>query len=294
MSDIQIEMPIQQTEVMVVTNAPQGEFAMVIRLFEKDLRNNGAVNLNELIEHVLDLESKYQEKITDKELAVLSSLSLLLGTSQRVIEAKTASEKSPARMESARIETIKAQQEITTAILSNLDGNGKPIPEVSKYYRLVTEVFEDYFNPESPKLNDLGVETEAGFYQGVLGMVTAAFLFKQAGYEVRMPEPQYDLRWDVDLLVQSQEGKLYAVDITARTPRPTEGGEVGNAFSLDDKSGYPGFLRERLGLSGFLRINVPPLTHHESNEFYEDRATGYPSESAKNRFTQRLGEILQQ
>ena len=32
--------------------------------------------------------------------------------------------------------------------------------------------------------------------------------------------------------------------------------------------------------------------HHESNEFYDDRATGYPSELAKSKFSSKLDEIL--
>ena len=246
MSDNLVEAPTRDINVQVDQDT-QGEFAKVIRLFETDLRSNGAVTLNELLDHVLDLEAKYEDRLSDEELAVLGSLSLLLGISKKMIKAETSTPKLQTEITKNHLEAIGVQREIAGIILTNLDSNGKPKPEISRFYRIVAGVFEDYFNPENPKLEDAGIERKAGVFQGILGMTATAFLFKNAGYEIRYPPPQYDLEHEVDLLVRDREGKIYAVDITARTPRPTGEGEVGSAFSLGEKSGYPSFLKEKLG-----------------------------------------------
>lgn len=291
MADTQVETPIQDL-ALVIGQGQQSEFARVISLYGRSIRESGALTLNQLIDHTLDLESRYGEKLTDEEFAVLTSLSLLLGASQRVITAEAPPQTDRSQKEKAYLESISAQQEVTQIILSNLDAQGKPKPEISRYYRIVSIVFEEYFNPENPKLEDAGLEKEAYFYQGVLGMVTTALLFRNAGYEIRFPPPIYDLKHDVDLIVRDESGNTYAVDITARLPENL-GGESFDPLTLETKPVYPGHLRENLQISSFIKINVPPLWTHESNTFYEDRPTGYPSESAKNMFNQKLGKILQ-
>lgn len=279
----------------LVGHDSQGEFSKVISQFGHDLKENGALTLDQLIDHALEIESRYMDRLSDDELAVLATLSLLLGTSQREIKTRTSREPTSSEQRyKVWQETIGVEQEVAGLILSNVGEDGKPKSEVSKYYRLVASIYEDYFNPESPKLTDAGLERESKFFQGILGSVTTAFLFKSKGYEVRFPPALYDLKWNVDLLVKSPEGELFAVDITAKDPLFREGGQKA-AFSVETKDPPDGFPRHDLTITkGFLRVNVPPLTHHASLGFYEDRSTGYPSESAKSEFSSKIDEILRQ
>ena len=253
----------------------------------KDLNERGELSLNELLDKVYYWENIYGEKLSEGEFEVLSVLSMVLGTTKMVLDKSVGVRKTDVA-KSAFLESVTAQQEILKTVLANLGQDGKPKRAVAKSFALVTEIFEDYFNPEKPKLTTLGVEREAGLWQGIQGMMTTAFLFREAGWEIRLPPPKLDVDYDVDLIVRSPAGKVFAVDITAKMPQIIDDkGTLSEPFYLE-KRGVPHFPELPEDTKGLIRINVPPLRHHSSQEFYEDRITGFPTAGTINKFTRQL------
>jgi hypothetical protein len=255
----------------------------------KDLKERGFLSLNELLDKVYYWENIHGEKLSEREFEVLSVLSMVLGTAKMVLDKSVGVKKSEVT-KSTFLESVIAQQEILKTVLDNLDEDGKPKKGVVKSFALVTEIFEDYFNPQNSKLDTSGVEREAGLWQGIQGMMTTAFLFREAGWEIRFPPPQLDVDYDVDLIVRNTKGKIFAVDITAKMPRIIdEKGTLSEPFYIE-KRRVPPNISEKLAeaVEGSIKINVPPLRHYSSQEFYENRITCYPARSVISKFTNAL------
>jgi hypothetical protein len=213
----------------------------------------------------------------------------VLGTAKMVLD-KSVGVKKGEVAKSTFLESVIAQQEILKTVLGNLNEDGKPKKGVVKSFALVTEIFEDYFDPQNSKLNTSGVEREAGLWQGIQGMITTAFLFREVGWEIRFPPPQLDVNYDVDLIVKNPKGKIFAVDITAKMPQIIdEKGTLSESFCIEKKR-VPPYISAKLAeaVEGSIKINVPPLRHYSSQEFYENRITGFPARSAVSKFTSAL------
>lgn len=252
----------------------------------RDLNERGLLSLNELLDKVYYWENIHGEKLSEEEFEVLSVLSMVLGTTKMVLDKSVGVRKGEVE-KSAFLQSVTAQQEILKTVLGNLDEYGKPKRAVVKSFALVTEVFADYFDPENPKLDTAGAEREAGLWQGIQGMMTTAFLFRGAGWEIKFPPPELDVNFDVDLIAKNPAGKVFAVDITAKSPHIIdEAGTLSEPFSVQKKGVPPHFPPDlRQALQGAIKINVPPLKHHSSMAFYEDRITGFPAGSAIDKFT---------
>lgn len=256
------------------------------RDLRKDLSTSGELSLDELLNKVLDWENEHGEKLSDDEFEVLTILSLVLGTTKTVIEKSVGSK----GIEKFALEqSVQTQQEITKIILSNLDENGKPDRGTAKMFSLVTEIFEEYFNPETTKMTTPGAAVEGGLWQGIQGMVTTALLLKESGWDVRFPPKDYDIKYEIDLMAKSDSGDIFAVDVTAKTPKMTSGGRLESSFYAE-KRPIPRFIPRDVvkGVTGFIRINVPPLRHHSSRTFYSDRMVGFPAESSVESFKQMV------
>lgn len=285
----------QQAETEIGTSKPVLETAVVG--LRKDLRNelkeNGALSLDELLTSVYKWEKEHGARLTDEDFEVLEILSLTLGTSKFILRKNVGKEVKYEDTKMAYLESIRTQQEIVKTVLANLDKDGKPNQAIMKSLSLTTEIFEEYFDFENPKLTDLGAATEAGYWQGVQGMATTALLFHESGWEVRLPEAELDLHYDVDLLVITPSGDLYAVDVTAKSPRMTDdAGSLSSPFTVEKGRMQANLIRDKLqNLRGFIKVNVPPMRHHSSYDFYEDRLTGYPSKSSFSEFRQKVDEL---
>lgn len=252
----------------------------------KDLSQSGELSLDELLNKVMDWENVHGEKLTDNEFEVLTILSLVLGTTKTVIE-KSVGSRGIERF--ALEQSVETQQEITKILLSNLDENGKPDRGTAKMFSLVTEVFEEYFSPESTKMTTPGATVEGGLWQGIQGMVTTSLLLREAGWDVRFPPKDYDINYEIDLMAKNQDGEIYAIDVTAKTPKMTEGGGLEEPFYAE-KRPIPRYIPRDVveGVRGFIRINVPPLRHHASRNFYSDRMTGFPADNSVKSFMQMV------
>lgn len=255
----------------------------------RDIRERGLLSLNELLNKVYYWENIHGEKLSEQDFEVLSILSMVLGTTKMVLD-KSVGVKRDKIEKSAFLESAQAQQDIVRTVLANLGADGRPKRGVVKSLALVSEIFEDYFNPQNPKLDTSGIEKEAGLWQGIQGMMTTAFLFREAGWEIRLPPPELDALYNVDLIVQNPSGKIFAVDVAAKIPQViNEAGALSEPFYVEKKDvprHYPAELAETV--DGCLEINVPPLKHHASQGFYEDRVSGYPDQGAVSKFQQML------
>lgn len=256
------------------------------RDLKADLSNNGELSLDELINKVYDWENVYGEQLSDTEFEVLTVLSLVLGTTKTAIEKSVGSKGIETH---ALKQSVETQQEITRLILGDLDENGRPNRATAKMFGLVTEIFDEYFDPKNPKLTTPGAEVEGGLWQGIQGMVTSALLFREAGWEVKFPPINYDIKYEIDLLARNKEGEIFAIDITARTPKKLEDGTMETPFYAMKKP-VPRNIPPDVtnGLKGFIRLNVPPLRTDPGHEFYEDRLSGFPTEQSIENFKQMI------
>lgn len=273
-------------EAPVIKIAPTNLETAVLNLgkdLKEDLDRKGLLSLDELLDRVYDWENVYGEKLTDDEFEVFSILSLVLGTIKTVYENKAGREHTS---QNALINSVTTQQEIVKIVLSNLEKDGKPSRALMRSFGLVTEIFEEYFDPEKGRIEEGGVYTESGYWQGIQGMVTTALLFNNIGWEVKLPPPELDINYGVDLLVKDLENNIFAVDVTAKRPQIIDKkGTMSSSFFVEKKNipnNVPGNLINNL--EGFIKINVPPLNHHSSYKFYENRVAGCPSEETFSRF----------
>lgn len=259
----------------------------------KELQESGALTLDELLNLVYKWENVYGERLSEHDFEVLSLLSLTLGTSKLVLGKKVGIGKEYKEKKRAFLESINSQQEILKTVLGNLDESGRPNKALMRSLGLVTEIFEDYFNLDNPKLTDPGIETEAGFWQGVQGMVTTAFLFRESGWQVKLPKAELDLYYDMDLLVKNPRGEVYAVDVTAKRPQFIgDTGEFSSAFYVQKKAVPQDLPKGAVNnLKGYLKVNVPPLIHYSANAFYKDRMTGFPKKDSIVEFSELVGKL---
>ena len=91
-------------------------------------------------------------------------------------------------------------------------------------------------------------------------------------------------------MVKNPEGKVFAVDATARRPKMIDDkGTMSSPFFVE-KRGISGRMPDDLvnNLEGFIRVNVPPLNHHASVGFYENRVTCCPNREAVSEFRNYL------
>ena len=285
MADQLVETPLVGYQVAEGTRL-ESAIVGLSKDLRRDLNERGLLTLNELLDKVYYWENIHGEKLSEQEFEVLSVLSMVLGTTKMFLDKSVGIRKTDVP-KSAFLESVTAQQEILKTVLANLGEDGTPKRGVVKSFALVAEIFEDYFNPQNPKLDTSGIEREAGLWQGIQGMMTTVFLFREAGWEIKFPPPEHDVNFDVDLIAKNPAGKVFAVDITAKRPQIIdEAGTLSEPFYVQKKGVPPHFPPDlRQGLQGSIKINVPPLRHHSSMAFYEDRITGFPAGSAIDKFT---------
>jgi hypothetical protein len=275
----------------VVSEPPnlQEAVSMMGKDLKKDLSQRGELTLDELINAVYDWENVYGEKLSEDEFECLCTLSLVLGTTSLVLQEHVGSR---GKSEKAMFQSVITQQEIVKTVLGNLDENGKPDRGLAKSFCLVTEIFEEYFNPDEPKLSDLGVDTMAGYWQGIQGMVTASLLLRDAGWEVKLPPPELDIKHEVDLIAKNPEGEIFAIDITARVPKIIDDvGTKSQPFVVEKKPVPRHIPKEAIqNLQGMIRLNLPPLRYDVTGKYYEDRLMGYPNKDTVDEFKKRVSK----
>jgi hypothetical protein len=95
------------------------------------------------------------------------------------------------------------------------------------------------------------------------------------GWEIRLPPARADIENEVDLIVKNAKGDIYTVDITSKV-NMNDG--LSGCFRASVRESNPAAKKLINGLSGTIRINVPPVRTQEADDFYENKITGYPGE----------------
>ncbi len=258
--------------------------------FRKEIKLLTGLNSQEFLNRILEIEGLFMEKLSGSELKLLALASETIGVAIKNKNANLGPQNERTKSHEAALESIELQREVVKIALANTDsGSGKYNKNVAYYFAILSEIYRDHFQSQRSQDGELGIHLEAGFLRGIRGMVTTAFLFNALGWEVALPDPDWDYLYDIDLIVRTPHGKVFGVDVTAK--RYTATGELMTPFFVSRKSpenGTPDFLRESMD---FLRVNVPPLASYASEGFYKNRPLGLPNEIKIREFGTMLAQI---
>lgn len=195
----------------------KGNLSEAVDEYERQLRVETIDSIPQAIGKVMEIENELGEKLTDEEFRVLCLFSELLGVVHGNVGANKILDKEKTRetvehKNAQKLESIKFQQRMVSAVLTNLDVMNDRVPDgLGKYMFVVGKLFEDYFEKKQ-----IGSRDERGFLRGVKAMITTAILFKANGWEVALPDPEDDLHHNTDLIVRNKTGQIYAVDVTTK------------------------------------------------------------------------------
>lgn len=267
------------------------ELRDIFSRFQKEVKPLANLNSQEFLNRILEIECRFMKKLSDPELTLLSLASEIIGVAIKNKNANLGPGFEWGKGREAALESIMLQQEVVKITLANTDpGSGKYNKNVAYYFAILSEIHHDHFQSQEAQDKELGIHLETGFLRGIRGMVTTAFLFNAIGWEVALPEPDWDYLYDIDLVVRSPHGKVFGVDVTAK--RYTATGKLMTPFfasRTNPKDATPGFLRENMN---FLRVNVPPLISGHSEGFYANRPLGFPHKDKIEKFRKMLEKII--
>lgn len=272
----------ETVEIQQKNPLPSAAYKAAILEFERlipdfDATKNGVVSVNKILLRVFEWEKENLNKVSSEEVEALELLSLVLGTVDVVRNKESLG--TPTQTREARIKSIETQREVVRIVFSNLCTDGRPNEIIMRAMSLVTRVFEEKFDLKPDRLYERGLEKYIGFWQGVMGMVTAAQMFHMMGWEVAFGSVKLDLEHDVDLVVKDKKGRRYAVDVGAKTA----GYHVGDEMYRITKSPETNraILDAIRDANNRIGLNIPPLrANFESFYDTKRRATGTPSISA--------------
>lgn len=258
-------------------------FSTAVKKIQKDIHldisQKEALSLNDILTKVLDWEEEYYDKVHQDEIEALQTLSLMLGMVKFDVERRQ--DNRPA----VRLENINIEHEVLKNVFNNLDAEGKPNKVIARSFGLVTAVFDELLYYKHEKVSDKGASTRFGIWTGVMGMSTVALMFNSVGWEVALPDPELDLKYEADLIVRNKNGEVYVVDVTARTPASDKTLDNESSLFFVNKEESREELKQIVdGLKGTIRVNVPSLISRESEDFYADRKTGFPNDKSLEKF----------
>jgi hypothetical protein len=288
MSDIALE----EVRPAIINQAPSAEFNSHVKELNRSLLNPeaGQMDLNEILDRVYTWENTFSDKVSQNEIEALQSLSLVLATVN--LEAQKKENESMSDKLFKYKQSIETQRSLVRLVMQNLDTDGKPDQVATRSLSLITNVFERYFDPLNEADQNMKYQA-GGFWQGVLGMVTAAQMFNRAGYKVYFPPEEADLRYDIDLVVENRIGSKFGVDVTESSmPKDLHMGEEDNNLFYVRKysKGEHKILDIFPQLKGLIRINIPPARSYQAESFYEPghRGVGCPSQESVDKMVHRL------
>ena len=235
------------------------------------------VTLNELLGKIYEWENKFGDRVQGNEIEALQATSYMLGTVDYFITHEASDPKA------ARLQSITTQRDFLRMVFSNLDKEGRPQEGTSKIFGLITYVFEKFFINKD-LVADARSGLEAGLWQGTMGMVTAGFLFKEAGWKVAFADPKLDMYCDCDFLAENPQGQVYSVDVTAKGVEYDKDGGRKQPFRVSQEKVSHAVDRQYSQIAGNIRVNVPPIWHLEADAFYEDRRSGFPKPEIVEKF----------
>lgn len=246
----------------------------------------GVISADTILQSVLKWENAHLDKVESGEIGALILLSEVIGSMDMAGGLERMDKPEMNRL--ARIKMIEAQRTCVTTVLHNMKSDEFPNDQVFRAMSLITQVFEDTLLPQPDRFYEKGLEKYAFFWQGVMGMTTAAQMFIRSGWKVGFGPIDLDLESDVDLIVRNPKGDVFTVDVASKFDRITHG----DAYKTDVSSEKNLKVLTTLGfVSGRILINIPPLRDLRFESFYdpEHRATGTPSKASIAKFKNTLG-----
>lgn len=251
-----------------------------------DVKKDDVVKLEKILFSVMDWEEENTDKVTPLELDALGIVQQVIGTVDAGIRKKIIGSRESIR--EARLLQIETQREAVRFLFKNLDQNGNPNEVAVRALSLVSSVFDDHLSPGPDVFFERGLEEELGYWQGVMGMVTAAQMFRSIGWEVRLAPVEFDLKEDVDLLVASKKEEVFTVDVAAKTHGFMQDENLYVVRKVEET--HREILEFMGGVAGRIELNVPPLKSSQSVDFYDKsyRRSGTPSQDALNKLKRLL------
>lgn len=252
----------------LVTSEISGQAFDKIEGHIASIRQKSSMEISELVDPILTWEGLYEQKVSPQEFAALQILSSVLETIKYV---SAHHERTPY---AALEQSVETEHDVLQTVFQNLKKDGRPNASIVRSFGIVTNVFKDFLNLDTMKVKD-SVYDQMYYWQGLMGTATAAFMFKELGWEIRLPPARADIENEVDLIVKNAKGDIYTVDITSKV-NMNDG--LSGCFRASVRESNPAAKKLINGLSGTIRINVPPVRTQEADDFYENKITGYPGE----------------
>lgn len=160
--------------------------------------------LSELQTAVMELEEKLCNGLDNDAAEILGLGSEILETTKRNIAAThnnldyvAGRSKQHIDATSARRDSILLQQHVTELVLRHINDPAK-LDFLSKIYGTIDDMFVKYFISVESPLQDNGINLQRGLLGGIRGMVATALMFRSQGWEVKLPEPEWDYRYEGD------------------------------------------------------------------------------------------------
>lgn len=263
----------------------------------KQYRDSLTINMDnksgdQILGQILEAEGRifdeYGDMLSEEECEILTALSLVVGTGEKLRDVRGKDKANNDERTKVYEESIQTQRDTTRLILSNLNPDGKPNKKIVAYGDFLLNFLKDHFTFDDG--SEIG--TECSLMQGIYGMITTSMLFQAEGYQVRFPDIKWDLRHDVDLLVESPDNRIFGVDVKS-VIKDQRLGIVGGSFFMGsvNKRSLPPEISE--SIDGFIVINTPPIKPRgDISDFYEMPAVGYPSVKGREKFSEKLKELV--
>lgn len=282
---------IEIVEPVRSSNKPSENFRGVVKDLERRIPQmetevDDTVMLDKILFPVMDWEEASADKVTPNELEALGIVQSVLGTVEYGISLKLKDTKESKRQ--MRKLQVEMQRQAVKLLLGNLDETGSPNETIVRSMDLVTSIFEQHLSEHPDRFFQRGLDVEKYFWQGVMGMTTAAQMFTMIGWEVGLPPIDYDIDHNVDLIVRNPSGDIYTVDVGAKTHGFGSGEDLYVIKTLPENHAE---VLESFDITARIVMNVPPLKHPQSISFYDSnkRKSGTPSEKALERMRKVLG-----
>jgi hypothetical protein len=279
---------IEKVEKRIVSNGMSDPFKVAVgslRINESDAKNkDGAVDIGTILEKVYLWENENFEKVSPEEVESLEILSLVLETLNVGIErGKTGQLSDEDFADLARVET---QRDVVRAVFRNFTPDNFPDGHIIRSFSLIASVFEDNLKSAPDRFFEQGLEKETGYWQGIMGMVTASLMFDRCGWKIGFANPWLDIKFNADIIATNPDRQRFTVDVAAKSV--VDGGPL---YRIEKSSTVrSGLLKEIPDLTGTITLNIPPLKSAEfsleASHFYDQKrlSCGCPSEVAMEKF----------
>lgn len=182
--------------------------------------------------------------------------------------------------------SVQIQQEALKEVVSRFDGGKFEDDKAPEYFLATCSVFK---NLKDRKF----IDDDYCLFAGLRGMVGATLLFAKSGFQIDLPEVNWDANYDIDLLV-SRKGKSYSVSVKSEIDYKDPDTDEAFSVRVDKRpSGLPQGYYDKY--RKHIWINIPNITTPDADVFCEesfrDRAISNPKKFMPYLFLAKLGPL---